>query len=233
MIQLTRSGTAFSGYQQDIERLRLEFDRQHWIRLSKLLEPELLQLILHRIEQADFLPRTHEGIGVELCMVDGITSALLHFLTNDPKLFKVIREITGCGRIGCFGGRVYRMIPDSGHYDSWHNDMADYRLLALSINLSAEVYSGGVLEISDSQRGRTVAQVTNTGLGDGLLFRLSDRLHHRLTNLEGTLRKTAFAGWFRSQPDFHGTLRERRSSLERQRTETPPDPLGGALARPD
>ena len=233
MIQLTRVGTTFSGSPEDLDGLRSEFGRQHWIRLSRLLEPELLQLILRRIEQADFLQRTHKGVGVEVCMADKITWGLLHFVSNDPKLFQIVGEITGCGRIGCFGGRVYRMIPGSGHYDSWHTDMADYRLLALSINLSTEVYSGGVLEMRDVESGRVIARETNTGLGDGVLFRLSNRLQHRVTNLEGTLHKTAFAGWFRSQPDFHGILRERRSSLERQRIETPPDPLGRALARPD
>ncbi len=233
MIQLTRVGTTFSGSPEDLDRLRSEFDRQHWIRLSKLLDPELLQLILHRIEQADFLQRTHKGVGVEVCMADKITWGLLHFVSNDPKLFQIIQEITRCGPIGCFDGRVYRMVPGEGHYDSWHDDLGNNRLMALSINMSAGVYTGGVLEMRDVESGRIIAEVANTGLGDGILFRLSERLEHRVTQVVGTVPKTAFAGWFRSQPDFHGILRERRSSLERQRIETPPDPLGRALARPD
>ena len=45
-------------------------------------------------------------------------------------------------------------------------------------------------------------QVANTGLGDAIIFRLRSDLEHLATDVEGTIEKTAFAGWFRSSPDF-------------------------------
>jgi 2OG-Fe(II) oxygenase superfamily len=78
-------------------------------------------------------------------------------------------------------------------------------LLALSINLGKQSYEGGVLEIRRHKSQESV-QVVNTEFGDAILFRLADYLEHRVTNVEGTVPKTAFAGWFRSQPDFWASL---------------------------
>ena len=41
------------------------------------------------------------------------------------------------------------------------------------------------------------------GNGDAIIFRLASHLQHRNTNVTGSTPKTAFAGWFRSDPpDF-------------------------------
>jgi hypothetical protein len=78
----------------------------------------------------------------------------------------------------------------------------------MSINLSRELYSGGRLQIRDHVSGEIVSEVANAGIGDAVIFRLSDRFQHRITDVEGTASKTAFAGWFRAQPDFMSLLRK-------------------------
>ena len=213
MIQLTRSGTTFSGSAQDLEALRRRFDRQHCLKLRQLLDPELLQLIQRKIDQAEFHQRIHEAIASELWVPDVITRGLLHFLTNDPKLFSIIQQITGCGHVGCFMGRVYRMVPGCDHYDSWHEDMIEDRIIGMSINLSKEVYYGGIFQIRDHESGEILHQVANTGFGDGIIFRLAHHLQHRITNVEGAVPKTALAGWFKSQPDFYTLLKSELSEL--------------------
>jgi hypothetical protein len=50
-------------------------------------------------------------------------------------------------------------------------------------------------------------EVTNTGLGDAIVFRLSDDLQHRINEVRGAQPKTAFAGWFRSDPALRTKLR--------------------------
>lgn len=204
MIRITRSGTVFSGSAEDLERLRFQFDQQHCIRLPGLLEPELLQVFHDQIERGEFSERIHEGIGSnkELCMLDHPTAVRLHFLLNGQKLFQIVQEITRCGRIGCFMGRVYRVIPGHGHHDSWHNDLVEHRMIAMSINLSAETYAGGILQIRDRDSKQILHEVANTGFGDVIIFRLARNLQHRITEVQGTVSKTAFAGWFMSQPDF-------------------------------
>jgi len=99
-------------------------------------------------------------------------------------------------------------MPGNDHYDLWHNDMVEDHMLAMSINLSSEIYSGGILQIRDKYSQRIVHEVANLGFGDAIVFRLAGSLEHRITNVEGTVPKTAFAGWFRSQTNFFSLLKK-------------------------
>ena len=72
--------------------------------------------------------------------------------------------------------------------------MAGQRLVAMSLNFSTGVYAGGVLRIRDRESGKIVSEVANVGIGDAVIFRLSDRLEHRIMEPDGTASKTAFAG---------------------------------------
>ena len=202
MIQITRTGVTFRGAPGDLRKLRSQFGEQHCILLRGFIEPELLCLVRRCLERGGFQDHHDSGIAEELMAEDKTLNGLLHMVTNNPKLFDLVREITGCDPIGCFGGRVYRMIPGGSHYDTWHSDVGDNRLITLSLNLSAEVYSGGVLQIRDVESGRIVHEVANTGLGDAILFRISPKFCHRVSALEGKAAKTAFAGWFKSQPSY-------------------------------
>src|SRR5215216_5465238 len=145
MIQLTKQGTAFSGSAEDLDRLREQFDHYHYVRIPQIIEPGILQFIQARLEQAEYQPMSHGQYGEELCAQDEVLLHLLHFLTNTAALFQMIETITGCGEIGCFTGRVYRMVSGHGHYDSWHNDMVENRMVAMTINLGRDAYTGGVL----------------------------------------------------------------------------------------
>jgi 2-oxoglutarate-Fe(II)-dependent oxygenase superfamily protein len=205
MIQITRAGTTFHGSPGDLRALRKQFEDRHFLRLPKIFSPDLLDLILHQIESAPFTAFKHGAVGTDLKLTHPSTEALLYFVTNNPALFSLVQQITGCERIGCFIGRVYRMVPGRKDEDSWHDDNSDYRMLTLSINLSREEYSGGTLEIKEIATGR-ISDVQNTRLGDAILFRISNRLCHRVAPVTGHLPKTAYAGWFCSQPDYREVL---------------------------
>ncbi len=214
MIQITRTGVAFRGTPDDLENLRSQFDREYCVLLRNFFDQELLSLTLHCLEKASFQHHNDSGIAEELKSEDKTLNGLLHMMTNKPKLFDLVRAITGCDPIGCFGGRVYRMIPGGGHYDTWHSDVGDNRLITLSLNLSTDVYSGGVLQIREEETGRVVHEVANIGLGDAILFRISTRLRHRVSTLEGKNAKTAFAGWFKSQPSYQRIFADLRGETE-------------------
>jgi hypothetical protein len=134
------------------------------------------------------------------------TLATLLLAANDARLFGVIREISGCGAIGCFDGRVYRLAADSGHHDSWHSDVADNRMIAMSVNLSPEHYEGGVLQIRERDSEEILHQEPAPDPGDAIIFRLDESLRHRVTAVEGEVPRTAFAGWFKSRPSFAEVL---------------------------
>jgi hypothetical protein len=154
------------------------------------------------------MPYEHKGIGLEFCMEDQPTIALLTFVANVPAFLQLIERITGCGRIGEYSGRVYRLTSCDGHYDHWHDDSADGRMITMSVNLTPQLFRGGALQMRDRGTEKILHEVRNTGLGDALLFRISPELEHRVQGVEGDIPKTAFAGWFMSGKSFHQTVRE-------------------------
>ena len=197
MIQLRKSRVVADP--QDIERCKIEFDEKHCVLLPKLLEPPLLDFLLERLEQGLWQDRVHEDIGNEVVLEDASARGLLHFVANAPAFLKIVQEITGCGPLTQFGGRIYRFVPNSGHYDSWHNDNGNGRLVAMSLNLSLRGYEGGVFQLREWSSKRIVAEIANTGWGDATLFRISGELEHQVTEVTGEQPKTAFAGWFKSE----------------------------------
>jgi 2OG-Fe(II) oxygenase superfamily len=220
MIQLRRSGVVVSASEQDIERLRLRFASQHYLILRNLIDPELLKLIRRRVEAAAYRPFDHQGIALELCMDDADTVNLLDFLVNRPQFLRLMERLMDIRHIGSFGGRVYRMTSTDGHYDSWHRDFGDRRLATLSLNLTREEFHGGALQIRHTGSDAVLQEIRNTGLGDGLLFRISRKFQHRVMPVEGDVAKVAYAGWFRWGRDYHQRLRH-NYEIEQVRSHRP------------
>lgn len=178
--------------------LRERFERKHWFRLRSLVGEELLRRLGREIDSEEFQTQTHNTAHTELVMRTGRAANLLAFLTNDPRLFQLIREISGCDPITWYMGRIYRMLPGPEHEGHWHDDALEGRMLAMTINLGSSPYSGGILEIREADSKQVVDRVTNTGPGDALVFRVDPSIEHRVSAVEGDTPKTAFAGWFLS-----------------------------------
>jgi len=208
LAQIARDGLRVSS-PEALGRAAADFQADHAVMLPRLIEPGLLAVIRRELEKADFYDRSHPGIGVELCLGSGPLAGALELVLNDPALFEVVRRIAGCGPIGCFEGRVYRLVPGAGHHDSWHTDSGQTRLLAMTVNLGTGEYRGGRLQIRDAATRRIVYETANVGEGDAVLFRISRALAHRVTPIEGTVAKTALAGWFRAEPDYGELMRRR------------------------
>jgi hypothetical protein len=204
MLQITRSGPVFSGSDEDIERARTHFEREDWVRLPAVLDRELLKMIQQQLSTSDFEEKKSSSIYPEVNVSDGALLVLL----NSPRLFEIIAQITGVGHIGCFRGRIYRFAPGAKNLLEWHSDLNGTRLLALTVNLNEEVYQGGVLSIRETKSGRIRCKLTNSGFGDAILFRIDERLEHSVSDVEGTVAKTALAGWFESEPDYRTLLAE-------------------------
>lgn len=183
-----------------MRQAQLEFERLDSVRLEGLIEDDLLRNVQDELEKSEFAERVHTGIGTELCLKPGVVFGTLLLLANDPKLFQVVQQISGCSSIGGFEGRVYRFVPGSDHHDSWHSDVGHDRLIALSVNLGREPYEGGTFQLRLANTSDVLRELPNTRPGDGIMFRIDPRLRHRVTNVTGTVPKTAFAGWFRGTP---------------------------------
>ena len=206
MIELRKSGVIVDP--GTVQRLKLEFKEKHFVLLPKLVEPALLEFLLQRLEQGAWSEMLHKGIGTEIVSADGPSLSLLHFLANNPAFIHAVEQIGGCEAVSWFAGRVYRFIPSSGHYDSWHDDHMEGRQVGMSLNLSAQEFDGGIFELRERKSKRMLVQFANIGLGDATLFRISSQLEHQITDVTGEKPKTAFAGWFKSGvPDLLSRLR--------------------------
>lgn len=206
LIQLTRDKIIIRGSKANLASLKSVFLAQRWLRLPQFASPEILRLVQSGLSENAFQTRIHEGIGRELATGADAGWSLLTVLFNDLALFETMREITGCQEIQCFTGRIYRMNSGSDHYDSWHDDVAGHRLVAMSLNLAEEPHQGGVLQIRDRATRQILAEVDNTIYGDAIIFDISPDLQHRVTSVVGAVPRTAFAGWFRSYPSFRQLL---------------------------
>ena len=60
------------------------------------------------------------------------------------------------------------MLPERHHLASWHDDLTDGRLAAMTVNLSPNGYKGGVLQLRESRSLSIVNEVANTGYGDAV-----------------------------------------------------------------
>jgi hypothetical protein len=209
MIYMTRRGVVVHGSDDDFQAAQRRFATQHSLRLEGFVDPDLLAALRRALDAAPFRDRTHVGIGTELCLGEGPLSAAMEFLWNAPVLAAAIDRITGCGPIGCFEGRVYRMLPAHGHYDSWHSDVGEDRRIAMSVNLSVDRYEGGVTEFRHADEAHPFHRIANTGFGDAIIFRIDPSLRHQVTEVTGTVAKTAYAGWFRTSPEYSKMFRER------------------------
>jgi hypothetical protein len=205
MIQLTRTGLHCDA---DIETLRAEFARTHAIRLPGLFGADLMHMFFREMEAGNWITNQDGDIAREVLLKDIRAPAVADFVANTPELLSAVRQITGCEAIIRFHGRIYRMIPGTDHYDSWHDDCGDGRLVGMSVNLGPRPYLGGVFQFRSPGTDQVLGELPNTGQGDAILFRISEDLQHRVTPMEGAEPKTAFAGWFESgSTDYYTALR--------------------------
>lgn len=212
-VQIERAVTRVRAGAEAFHPLRAQFDRRHWVRLPGLLAGPLLQVVQRGMATARFVEIRHGSVtppSVDVCMEPNATSAMLELVCNDPPFRAVVEALTGCAPLARFSGFVYRMLPGAGHHHNWHNDLIQERRVAMSINLEAEPYGGGVLQIRDRESGRILEEVSNTGPGDAVLFRIDATLQHRVLPVTSGA-KTAFAGWFRAEDPLLAALREGRT----------------------
>ncbi len=204
MIQISNTGV--TSDRDDIARLREEFRAVNCVHIPQLLHPSLLAFLQRRLEQCQWVSMSHGEIGVDHMTKDPAAVHLCHFAVNLPTFRRLMEEITGSGPFTEFRGRLYRMESSDGHYDGWHDDAMSNRLVGMSINLSPLGYKGGLFQLRKSGDKEMLFQIANTGFGDALVFKISQELQHRVSDVEGDNPKTAFAGWFR--PDLPGYFEE-------------------------
>jgi hypothetical protein len=201
VIRITKSGANILSVADEFAALRKMLVEQHWLLLPKFLDARLLELIEKKLEGAEYRVVDRET-GVELRPIDCTAYLATELLLNSPRVFRAIEQITGCARIACFSGRIYQRPASSTYFNRWHTDITDEgRMIALSINLNAEPYEGGALQIRSAKTHEILCEVYNRNYGDAIIFPVDEKFEHRVCEVESGAAKMALAGWFRSKPD--------------------------------
>jgi len=227
MIQINQQTVAAEAL--DLPRLRAEFAEQGSLLLPNLFAPAILAYLVHKIDEANFVLKhevspgysavqrspgqgqddlaedDHEAheFGTTLFMPTTEQAYFLfHLLLNKPPLFRLVEQITGCGPIGNFMGRIHRTQAQENQHIDWHDDITDTRLIGLNVNLSTEPYQGGRFQLREKASKRLLGDIGNVGLGNAFLFQVAPTVEHRLTPVEGYGSRTVGVGWFRAQPDW-------------------------------
>jgi hypothetical protein len=211
-MRISRLG--FTDDKSAVERARHEFARTDCAVLAEFLDPVLARRFTRDLDTEACAPNVHRAPNSREFARDltfSSTSTVLHALRlmlNNPHIFAAIRQITGCGLIGCFSGRVYRNPPSPEYRLDWHDDLRDRnRLVGLSISLTPGSPEGGLFRLRRKSNCEVLAEVAHSQPGDAHIFRIDSAVEHCVTPVEGTLPRTAFAGWFQSSPGLETFFR--------------------------
>ena len=210
MIVVDRRGTRWTGTPGQWEEATRRLRDTTCLHLPGFLDRALLDEVRDLVDRTRFQEQRHGNIGVDERAEPGTLVALMMLLLNDAELLALVERLTGCGPLGGFDGRIYRMVPGTGHIDSWHSDARGDRRVAISINLNREVVATAPLQIRRRDSESVLHEFANAIPGDAVLFTLDDVHVHRVKPMEGVGVRTACAGWFNSGAGMGEWLRAAR-----------------------
>lgn len=210
MIKLTMRGTVVAASEAvGWAAARETFRQQHCVRLAQVLDPSVVAYALSKLrdERNGFYLSKQRGGGRKVRLLrqeltarrDHPVSILFHILLNQRALLQAIDNVCGFGgKLQNVYGRYAEMHAAGDHFDSWHTDTNQSRILGFSINLSPKPYAGGQFQLRDAQTQEILGTV-DSQLGDCHLFRIHRRLEHWVAPVAGNTPRCCYAGWFRGE----------------------------------
>lgn len=194
--------------QSKIEDYKEEYKNTHCVFLPGFVAQDALNSIVNKLSVTEFETRiekdehTGEFGKVLLLPPNNPVPFIFHLLMNNKTLFKQLENITGCESIGNFMGRIHRSEGGEQHEIEWHGDNSDTRLLAMTLNLGRERYTGAKFQMRKKGTENIIREFGQTEPGDAFIFQIHTELQHRLSLVEEG-RRTVGVGWFRAKPDYN------------------------------
>jgi hypothetical protein len=200
MLQLSSRSAVTTLSVAELQAFQRDWRRNHSIVLPHFFDSALLEMVRAHLRGAEFFDNPHPASGRETTMKKDRIIWRLDFLMNTAALLQQVETLTGCHPLRSFHGRVYQLTPGTDQGHDWHDDFEHHRRLGVSVNLSDRVFDGGVLQLRDDRTKAMLAEVSNTGAGDCVIFRLGDDIEHRVLPVIGEVPRQAYAGWFHDGP---------------------------------
>ena len=203
MIQITRSGTSLVR-DAAWEAQKAAFKERHLARLSNFVEPSLLGTMKAMLDAGTFHHADHTAqddnrkcfvLATELRLeLNDPLGKLLRFITCRTDLYQAIGELIDADdAIHGFFGRCFKRLPE--HYDGWHQDSIEGRLVGLSLGLQPEPFVGGEFQMTNSKTGVTTT-FPPPSFGEATIFDISPHLIHRVRRVKTETPRISWAGWF-------------------------------------
>jgi Rps23 Pro-64 3,4-dihydroxylase Tpa1-like proline 4-hydroxylase len=119
-------------------------------------------------------------------------------LMNDPSVIAAVEQLTGHNGLSNFKGRHYRLDSTVKGIE-WHHDLDNHKKVAVSINISNGIFTGGELLIRHKITG-DLQKFHNSGLGDAVLFEVHEDYEHCVLPVTGDVPKLVITGWYHQDP---------------------------------
>jgi hypothetical protein len=184
-----------------IESYRAEYAATNCIFVGGFVEQTILQSLLKKLDEDSFKTKLEmdgeDKFGKVLALLPNHPAVfILNMLLNNPQLFDTLQQITGCAPINNFTGRIHRSESGQEHEIGWHGDNSDNRLLAISLGLGTDSYTGAKFQLRKKGTEHNLREFGQLEAGEAIIFKIDPELQHRLTVLEDG-RRTVGVGWFR------------------------------------
>ena len=181
-----------------LARARAAFACGDAITLPSALDPAFLRTILAICRRGSYVPDYIDKIGWRIIEEPDVAGCALRFALQRPTFLRWVEATAGCETLSRISGVVAEISAGTGQELGWHNDRNDGglgRRLAVTIHLSDVPYDGGLFEMCERQTGRLLVREGALPPGSIMLFRIDNRLRHRVTQVISGGPRRVFAGW--------------------------------------
>jgi hypothetical protein len=127
-----------------------------------------------------------------------VVARALSFALGSKPLIDWVNRVTMCTVSAHLLGGIARHQAGKQHRLDWHDDHLDkpVRQLAITINLSTVPYKGGDFELRAKGQTEILFHHHHCDPGSIVLFRVDNKLEHRVTPVDTGGPRLVYAGWF-------------------------------------
>jgi hypothetical protein len=173
-----------------------QFGLQHAAYFPDFLNPDLGDIITKICQSASFAAEYVCGVGDRQIEVSDRAGAALSLALRDRPLLAWLSRVAGRGDVTTASGSVARLAAGTADALDWHDDRVEGRRLAITIDLSTQVFEGGAFEMRRKGCGDPLFVHTPSRFGSALIFQVRSDLEHRVLPVTSGGPRTTFSGWF-------------------------------------
>lgn len=197
-----KSGPVINLSDKELEELIFHFEKNHFFRMNRILDENLLQNLMSLINKLDFEETSYGHDynikGLEVRAKDSLILRKINFLFQNKETFRFIEKLTGCSEIYYATTRIYNIRPNTDDHLDWHeDDSVPNRKIALRINLTEGDFEGGNFQLRTIGNQKYLADLSNFKFGEACFFRIKLKsLEHRVLPVKGDKVRKTLLIWF-------------------------------------